>query len=290
MTAITADVVRDSISSAGIRLTTVQLCFPRSILAELNTHRVFSRNARSSRAVPVNKIIEEVKRHPFVPVYWGRNQAGMQARSELSGFSRWLAQKVWRGARYPAIWAARLMMAAGAHKQIVNRLLEPWMWTHVLVTSTQWANFFALRCHEDAEPHIQILARAIHEARGKSKPQELAPGEWHLPFVSKMEERKLDDIELAVKISVARCARVCVTLWDGTCSTIDNDLRLYEKLVGGFPIHASPAEHQATPDTAQFDGVHDKITWDHPELHGNFYGWNQNRKYLDNECVRTYMG
>ena len=80
-----AKIIADSISETGERLTTVQVKFHRYILSEVNTHRVFSRNYSSSRAIPISKLIEQVRKDPAMPVYWGKNKAGMQAEQKLSG-------------------------------------------------------------------------------------------------------------------------------------------------------------------------------------------------------------
>ena len=147
-----AKVLADSISPDGVRLTTMEVTFPRIVLAEFNTHRMFSRNSASSRAIPVEKMIQRVLDDPFSPVWWGKNQSGMQAAEELSGEALRLARQHWLDARDFAISCVRLFQAPeiSLHKQIANRLLEPFLWHTVVVTATEWENFFALRCHKDA--------------------------------------------------------------------------------------------------------------------------------------------
>lgn len=279
-------IVADSISEAGKRIVTPQLRYWRPIHSELMTHRVFSRNASSSRAIPVAKMIEQVKTDPAMPIYWGKNQAGMSAREELTGRDLTLAMNDWLNARNSAVEHAERLVQCGAHKQIVNRLLEPWQYISVIVTATEWENFFELRCHPDAQPEIQDLAETIRKAMALSTPRLLKAGEWHLPYVTDDDWEYLVDrfgedvevqIEYARKISAARCARVSYLLHDGTVPSIDKDLDLYEKLVGSRPLHASPVEHQATPDEI-VDG-----DWVAPMLHGNFVGWIQNRKLVERQ-------
>lgn len=245
---ISAKIVADSVSQLGKRITTLQLCYPRFIHSELMTHRALSRNAMSSRAVPVAKMIEQVRHNPAMPVHWGKNQPGMQAREELSGEALKIAQTIWIDAAQEAAKRAESMSQFGAHKQIVNRLLEPFQWMHTLVTATEWDNFFQLRLHPDAQPEFQALAREMHLARVNSDPLPLSEGEWHLPYVTKQEESGLSSAGLdARRISAARCARVSYLNHDGTDPDPAKDLELFDRLAAGDPIHASPLEHQALP-------------------------------------------
>lgn len=299
-------VVAHSVSEeTGIEIATFHMHLPRCLLAELNTHRVFSRNSRSSRAVPIPKMIEEVKTKPYIPWHWGKNQKGMQATEEcnervvflhttqypdkddnlLTSFSR---EEAWLVARDNAVAAAEGFMEAGYHKQIVNRLLEPFMWVDSLVTSTDWANFNALRDHKDAEPHFHDLAALTIEAYTKSKPQSLSWNEYHLPYIT--EEDKLivmvrhnDDMEDAIEtlkmLSAARCARISYAPFDGS-NSIEAELERASKLLT-FPVHASPFEHQARPD--YIDG-NDK--WGNKEYWGNFFGWIQNRREIPNHDIK----
>lgn len=274
MTGITAKVVEDSISRAGVRLTTMQLRYPRFIHAEFMTHRVFSRNASSSRAIPVSKMLAQVWSDPATPIHWGANQAGMQAKEELTGWRRKLAQGIWR-------WSGRMMcgfvwagMKVGMHKQTANRLLEPWQFIHVIVTATEWENFFVLRDHPDAQPEIHALAIVMRTAMMQSKPRVLNQGEWHLPYITAAERRDFQP-DLLVKLSAARCARVSYLTHDGKAPSLVKDLDLYDRLVGNVPMHASPIEHQATPMTFS-------KSWS-----GNFRGWTQYRKRVEYEMEQA---
>lgn len=290
MTTISAKVILDSISPEGIRLTTVHLHYPRCIHSELMTHRVFSRNARSSRAVPVKTIIQEVMDDPFIPLHWGKNQKGMQASEETNepvliwydhdGYVPYTNEEAWLFARDKAVACAKRFNEAGYHKQIVNRLLEPFAHIDVLVTSTSWANFFALRDHEAAEPHIAILAREVKAAMESAPLQQLATSQWHLPYVTSQEY--YDGVGVAVKLSVARCARISYKPFDGDGS-VEKELQRYQDLVGAKPLHASPAEHQARPDYLMEPD--DPNSWAEPSLHGNLRGWCQFRKMLPGEFV-----
>ncbi len=275
---MSATVIADSISPLGHRLTTLELVYPRFIHAEFMTHRVFSRNASSSRAVPTRRLIEMVRTNPVLPVHWGKNQAGMQAREELGEQDRRLVEDLWRQAASNAAELAHMMAAVGAHKQIVNRILEPFLPIRVVVTATEWANFFALRRHPDAQPEIKALADLMWQAMLASVPAELWHGQWHLPYVQDEAHSSLG-LDTLLKVSVARCARVSYKTHDGRPFSLEEDLELFERLTGHQPMHASPTEHQATPEAPDQD---------HPHLYGNLKGWLQYRKFLPNEFITEY--
>ncbi|SKB63421.1 FAD-dependent thymidylate synthase [Sphingopyxis flava] len=289
-------------------LSTLLLRYPRCIHAEFMTHRVFSRNAASSRAIPVEKLIKDVEENPFIPVYWGANQRGMQAGDEidaplyLQGASHFdmidrcydpiSKEAGWLHARDQAISAARAFAKAGYHKQIVNRLLEPFAHITVLVSGTEWDNFLELRDHEAAEPHIQILAREVRKCLEREDDiQDLEPGEWHLPFVDEkvmeVRPRARGGIHTsdAIKLSVARCASTSYKTVDGFDMTLDKAVELHDRLVGSTPIHASPAEHVAQADGVSrwetYDGEgSDTPIWENKREHGNFIGFRQYRHML----------
>ena len=307
MSTIMAKVIADSLSQAGIRLTTLQLRYPRFIHAEFMTHRVFSRNASSSRAIPVDRLIADVELDPAMPMHWGRNRPGMQAREELAPTARVMAEFDWRQAARNAVRQAAKLKELGCHKQLVNRILEPYSHINVVVTATDWDNFFSLRRHKDAQPEMQALAEAMFEALTESTPRPLEPGTWHLPYVTDEEWAAVlapfhetwvrDTGELIesfplgegdreihgplIKLSVARCARVSYLTHDGAKPAHEADLALFDRLMKAEPRHASPAEHQATPDHAWVDPK--GWGWEHPELHGNLVGWVQFRKFFERE-------
>ena len=294
---ITAKVICDSQPKTGTRITTLELEYPRFIHSEFMTHRMFSRNASSSRAIPIMKMIQAVIDNPAMPIHWGKNQAGMQAREQLEDRYQLQAQLLWLAARDSAVEHAKTMMALGAHKQIVNRILEPFTHIRVIVTATNFANFFALRDHEDAQPEIRELAVAMKKAIEESTPQLLGIGEWHLPYLDEedlkniREHLKENNITrhdpaqhqiwmMACAVSAARCARVSYLTHDGERPTLQKDLELYRHLVNANPPHMSPCEHQATPD------IHDMHEgWDRPDLQANFSGWVQFRHLIHGESV-----
>lgn len=272
---IEAKVIEDSISATGKRITTLQIKFHRFILPEFNTHRVFSRNFSSSRAIPTAKLIEQVRNDPAMPVHWGKNQPGMQAAVELDQESTDKAKMSWNAAAIEASRRALELSTIGAHKQIVNRIIEPYLWAHGVVTSTEWDNWFDLRAHEDAQPEIHELALRMKEAMDGSTPNKLVQGEWHLPYLSN-EERIKYGTQLGRQISAARCCRVSYLKHDGTAPNVDEDLALFERLAGAVPLHASPLEHQATPATIlNANGCN------------NFRGWIQHRALWEKEIYNA---
>lgn len=268
-----AKIVADSISKAGQRLTTMEVTFPRMVLAEFNTHRMFSRNSASSRAIPVAKQLERIKEDPFIPAYWGANQAGMQAHAELEGDAKEHAMSEWLAARDSAVSHVEKLLEIGLHKQITNRLLEPFMWHTVIVTATDWSNFYALRANAMAQPEIRTIAEMMQATHTASTPVELDEGEWHLPLIQPEErDGTFEYSEDARKISAARCARVSYLTHDGT-RDLEADLVLYKRLTDGG--HMSPLEHVARPLTSEELAS--------GEYCGNFRGWMQLRKLVKNE-------
>lgn len=261
-----ADVLLDSVSPAGHRLTTFVLRFPRFVLPEFNTHRMFSRNASSSRAIPTTKLIQQLREDPVEPVEWGRNQAGMQARDVLPPAEAATAAAVWHEARESALRHAERLRAIGVHKQIVNRVLEPWMWASVIVSATTYENFFTLRCHPDAQPEIKRLADLMREAYRASEPTPKAGGEWHLPFVREADDLALP-LDVQKRVSVARAARVSYLNHAGT-RDVEADLVLHQRLLEAG--HWSPFEHaaMATGGDASFN---------------NFVGWQAYRWQMEQE-------
>lgn len=259
---IEAKVIAKSQSVKGKVITTFQLRYPRFIHAEFMTHRVFSRNASSSRAIPVSKLLSQAALEPAEPIHWGRNQSGMQANEELSQPERVRVQALWRKAALLASEVAAEMSELGAHKQVANRILEPFTHISVIVTATEWANFFELRDHPDAQPEIRALALAVQRAdwdwrrmpENRDGPRVLqSPGMdylneacWHLPYITEAERVSLADrADLLLAMSAARCARVSYLTHDGEKPDEDKDIALFFRLVGSRPLHASPIEHQA---------------------------------------------
>ncbi len=271
-----AKIIADSIGYYGTaksRLITIQLRYPRLVHSELMTHRVFSRNASSSRAIPVAKMIEQVRNDPAAPYVWTTNKPGMQGDVVTDPALIAKYDQMWIEAANQAADNAEVLMGEGLHKQVVNRILEPFQWISVIVTATEWDNWFELRNHKDADPTIKRLAEVMLKAIEESEPKLLQAGEWHLPYVSKEEKNALP-IDMLVKISAARCARVSYLTHDGEFPDVDKDVALYERLVGSRPLHASPIEHQARILSVANDEI---------GLNGNFAAcWTQHRKLLEN--------
>jgi len=270
---IRATVIADSISPQGDRLTTVEVTMHRFVLAELNTHRVFSRNSASSRAIPVERQLERVKERWARPVRWPAEQPGMQGGGNLQGENLKDAQQLFEDAHDAVIALIERYLAAHPekssrlHKSVVNRLLEPFLWHTVIVSATEWENFFGLRCSELAQPEFQQAANAIRDAISDSVPTALEYGQWHTPYLRAQEKAELLEagrLDEALQISAARCARVSYLTHDGV-RDLDKDLELYRRLVASNPPHASPLEHVATPARPG-----EKVL-------GNFQGWHQFR-------------
>jgi thymidylate synthase ThyX len=260
-----ASVVLDSVSPAGVRLTTIEVTLHRFVLAELNTHRVFSRNSASSRAVPTPKQLQRLLDDPAVPVEFGTNQRGMQAGEPLTGADHDAALATWLEARDHAVEAARTLFDLGVHKQVVNRILEPFMWHTVIVTATDWDGFWQQRCSPLAQPEIRVAAEAMRAAYDASEPVPVPVGGWHTPYV-RDDEADLD-LEVKKRIAAARCARVSYLTHDGR-RDLAADETLYERLVSADPAHWSPLEHVATPADAE-------------TVPGNYRGWAQLRHVIE---------
>ena len=327
---ISARIVAHSKSAySGTEVVTWEYEAPKCILAELNTHRMFSRNAQSSRAVPVKKVIEQIRNNPVTPIHWGSNQAGMVAGEEIEE-----RIEMWEGRDacsytlnrgdawyHTACLSADAMEAfdkAGYHKQIVNRIGEAFTFVRGVITATEFDNFFHLRIHPAADPFIQELARCMYEAYKLSEPEVLYEGEWHVPYVETVrdeESRKYlsppDDMGYqfyisagrAKQVSAAGTAQVSFRKLDLSDETVD---RVYSRLVDDETPHASCVEHQATPVNyepnpegqghweANADKLHFVKGLSHLDREGNlwsgnFKSWIQNRKLIPNEVCLKYV-
>lgn len=256
-------ILADSVSKNGDRLVTYELTFWRAILPELTRHRCLSFSVRSSRAAQTDKLIEEVQASPWGPREWGKDQKGMVAEDKFTKKEFIEAfEYVWYQTANFSCQMAQTLAKAGIHKQVVNRMLEPYSCTHVVVSGTEWDNFFKLRTASDSQPEMQDLANKMKKLFDKHEPILLDDNKWHLPYITQKDRCKLTPSECC-KVSAARCARVSYKLFDGT-TDLQKDLELYEKLVNSH--HWSPLEHVAIP------AVHDY-------MESNFKGWNQLRKY-----------
>lgn len=264
---IEAKILLDSKNPTGDRLTTWVLKYPRFIHAEFMTHRMFSKNAASSRAIPFQKLLKTIKNEPATPEFWGVNQKGMQAAEEVEDIDQ--AKKTWLEARDSAINEAKKLNKLGLHKQIVNRVLEPFCHISVICSGTDFQNFFRLRAHEDAQPEFQVLAYKMLEEYNKSVPQQLSKGEWHTPFGDKMSDNLTDEEKR--KVASARCARISYLTFDGKLD-VEKDLVLFDRLAGGVPKHLSPLEHCAEATDSNY--------------HGNLKGFKQFRKFFLDENLK----
>lgn len=271
----------DSINEEGDRLTTLEVVFHRFVLAEMNTHRKFSRNSASSRAIPVQKQIRRVEMSPAMPVSWPAEQKGMQGGEELLDAT--MAQKAWRNAADDAVIAARRLTEEGVHKSVTNRVLEPFMMHTAVISATDWDGFWEQRCSPLAQPEIRVAAELMKEAYDGSIPRVLDEGDWHLPYV--LDDEMANPMHVLGKVSAARCARTSYLTQDGK-RDFDEDIALYQRLVSARPAHWSPLEHVATPDLENkqdftisgydFDGRRYTLSRIEPR-YGNFRGWRQHR-------------
>lgn len=220
---ISAFVVEDS-KVGNNRLTSLVLKFPRTVLAEFNTHRVFSRNSASSRARSVKATIKEVIENPYIPL-WTINKAGMSGHwasprveaeatevylagrdaavrtalallvgsDRIEGFGRDDKEIASRYSEVVDYYYDHMYSGTGAepdfglsvHKQVLNRVLEPYMFHEVIVTSSYFDNFLKLRDHNEADPAIWGVSHLLGEAIAHSEP---TISEIHAPFSSNLEK------------------------------------------------------------------------------------------------------
>lgn len=299
----TAKIVADSVSVDGDRITTMQVTGHRFILAEINTHRILSKNSASSRAIPLRRQIERVRADLAWPVSWPAEQKGMQGGAELDEVTVRQARNEWRMSSEDAVLVAERLGRLGVHKSVANRVLEPYLSHTIVITGTAWDNFFDLRTDADAQPEIRVLAEAMQDAYLKSTPKQVRPFGWHLPYVDledwKAMQRRTalgEDMALPMcQVSAARCARTSYLTQEGK-RDIEIDLRLYDRLItdrvgAGKPVHWSPLEHVATPwpanrqsqDLSFLDGTGE--TWGVPVGHlpvvGNLLGWRSLRTEVE---------
>ena len=296
---ISATIIQDSINKFGKRIITYELEYHRYIHAEFMTHRLFSRNAASSRAIPVDKMHQNILDKPATPIVWQKNQAGMQSNVSLEGSELKKAMDCWEYAIKDAIYCSKSLLEAGLHKQWANRPTEAFQMMKTVMTTTEEANWVELRNHTDAQPEIHELARCMLEAKEISKPFILQQDEWHVPYVERTRDHLNGPVvyrdstgcalsaESAIMISASCCAQVSYRKSDDTYSKAQ---AIFDKLIKSKPQHASPIEHQATPmreDVAVFN--FNPIGWEKGVTHvnkygqfgsGNFYGWVQYRQLL----------
>lgn len=297
---IKATVIAHSICPGGVQLITFELEYPRFIHSEFMTHRMLSKNSASSRAIPIKAMHEHILKYPQMPVHWGKNQPGMSAKEEVDELTKEGAKGVWIAAINSAISHAKVLSDMGLHKQVANRITEFGMQMKVVVSGTEWANFFHLRHHEDADPTIRDLAETMLKALAFSEPNDLMPGEWHLPYVDiilpgfdddeQVAKYYIGDQELTLEeakmVSASCCAQVSYRKED---TSIEKAKMIFDKLINSQPVHASPVEHQATPIDFHGMDAYDSEYWLKGVTHrsrngdlwsGNFRGWIQHRQLI----------
>jgi len=246
-----AKILADSISEAGHRYTTFEVTFPRIVLAEVNTHKMISKNSASSRAIPVDDKIAAVEADPFMPEAFGRNKSGMQHEEVLEEDADAAARATWRGATYHAIEAARALNGINVHKQLANRLLELFSWHTAILSGTDWDNFEHLRVHPAAQGEFSKAARMMMDMKREATPTLVEQGTWHLPHVLELyygaERRKVKPEAWVswAKASAARCGRVSFMRQDA--KSFDKDVARAEAFIRDG--HMSPLEHPARPMT-----------------------------------------
>lgn len=271
-------------------LWTFELTYPRYIHSEFMTHRMFSRNASSSRAIPVEKVIQQVASNPVIPPKVYMNKAGMVGDVEADATDTVAFYNLWLGAATNAVKTAKYMDALGIHKQHINRILEPFQFIHVIVTATEWSNFLRLRLAPDAQPEMQELANAIYDEMNKHKYESFGyialdgsgspcaiPSDYStvvtLPYVTEEDINKVsaENYITLMKVSSARCARVSYNNHDGSKPDIEKDLKLFERLNEGG--HMSPLEHTCIRNIEYVPSA-------------NLMGWESLRYLLENHKVK----
>lgn len=320
---ITAKVICDSVNETGKRITTFELEYPRYIHCELLTHRMLSKNCSSSRAIPIEKMLGYIENNMAVPVYLGRNKSGMQAVEEIE--DKEPALRFWKNSFTGVKSTVNILTKLGLHKQIANRLTEPYQMMKVVVTATEWDNFFNLRIDKDAQPELVMLADKMFNAMQGSTPKTLKAGQWHLPYVDSIEYTEGDGgygeyendqwyhiegngiaLEDAIKISVASCAAVSYRTENMTLAKAD---KIFDMLINAENLHSSPFEHVAKPIV---DEDLYSIDYTNPDLQtrvkntlstakgvthinnkgefcsGNFTGWIQYRHLLNNNTCNNF--
>lgn len=299
-----AKVIKDSYYDFGkdFRVTTFEVVFPRFLLAELNTHRMFSRNSSSSRAIPTEKIIERVENNPFVPSTFNKRVKGMGVGDPLGPVNMESSRIAWLKARDAAVEQASILMELDVDKSRVNRLLEPFMWHTAIITATEWSNFFALRTHKDAQPEFRVVAELMRDLYRANEPNYLGEGDWHLALVDDDELLSQDVViwDEWKKISTGRCARASYLTHNGVRDTM-YDVELHDRLKGGG--HMSPFEHVCRPfsraEWEEIRAVQESVSsflsystlpnsqkarlCRSVEFSGNFHGWHQYRKDIEHE-------
>lgn len=246
--------IRASINPAGEKIVTLVARYPRFIHSELMTHKDLRRNASSSRAIPFKTMLRLTRKEMAAPIFWGKNQPGMQAQVELTGFAKWFAKFMWYGTGHIVLTLAWLLSFSKVHKQVINRMIEPWTYINVQITATNWNRMLNLRLDKAAQPEFQLLAQLIKEALDTAEYEQLQWGEWHLPWIDSEETMYITS--QLILISSARSARLSYTPIGEPKRNIEKDLTLSNDLL--VQEHLSPFEHPARAE---------------PGVHAGMAGW-----------------
>lgn len=316
---IKVKIVADSICAwSRKRIATFEIEYPRFILAEVNTHKMLSKNSSSSRAIPISSVIEMIKESPAMPIHWGKNQSGMQSDGEISREDIEAVRNLWRNAAEAACDYAEALQLYSLHKEVVNRILEPFQIMKTVITGTEWANMFYLRNHPDAQPEFQMLAAMMEKALEDSTPVILEYDEWHMPYYGEgfwkasdyaVNRRTGHGLEVVDRKHGGHTLREALMI-SSSCSAqvsfrkSDDTLEKAERVFGMLnigskedPAHGSPTEHQGTPiksSMTHLNNLGSPETWQkgvtayHKELgfmSGNLAGWIQYRQTLPNHTV-----
>lgn len=293
-------VAKSSSTQSDDILTTWEVEYPRIVHSELMTHKMLSKNASSSRAIPTVDTLKRVWNDPAMPVQWGKNQPGMQAEHELSEFKKSLARFAWRVAAKMSCAASYALHKLGAHKQVCNRITEPFQFIKVVITGTEIENFFWLRCHRDADPTIKELADCMLAAYEKAGTTMLAPGDWHVPYFKAFWDTQgawfkdcagapeYSPLNEAMNVSSSCCAQASYRKLDMSSSKAS---KMRGRLTEGERVHASPFEHQGTPISNSL-ALYEQPGITHADVNdfslwsANFRGFIQHRQLIPNH-VKT---
>ena len=253
---ISVQIVEDSITQHGHRMTTMVWEYPRMIHAEVLRHRTLNHSVSSSRAIPIDKVVDQVINNPAKPLMWGKIKKGMVADGSITAEEQLQADDVWASGAQKAVETAKDLQVLGIHKQTANRVLEPWQNIREVVTGTDFENFFKLRISEFAQPEFHELALLVYKARQASVPRPLGEDDWHMPYVDWIPRKhkwaivndqgltELLDFEDAVNVSMSCCAQASYRTLNNSVSTAK---RITSNLLFSDPCHASPAEHIGRP-------------------------------------------
>lgn len=281
-------------------LGTFELVYPRMIHSEVLTHKQLSRNCASSRAIPIETMLKEIENDIAVPVHWGKNQSGMQAKEELQGEALDDAKYLWGLSARNAVKVSRKLAATGVHKQVANRITEPYQHMKTVMSGTDWKNVFYLRNHKDADPTIALLFKQMQELWENTEELAVDTDEFHTPYVESLmtakggviwreyfnENHEIISVEDAIKISASCCAQTSFRKNDSSADKAD---MVYDRLVNSKPVHASPFEHQGKP-MQKHENPFDASKWEPGITHvnrqgelfsGNFRGWIQHRQLIE---------